>query len=309
MSSSAHTSNFDDLETKAKNELRNFIGNKITSDCDSQVLYNIDLTAATNDEKFFVRFDNICPNAKYDAWKARNLPFYRTELQEDIKLLYTILLSNHNPENKGTTSDSDDTTNESAETQYESGDTVYKKKINKQNPFKSGCSDYYVAVNIDDEAPFNKAMQAVTGIQDDEYYIDFRKGGSVRAFPGFIIVDKINSFEESVYFSDNFQAIRQMALKLKQELVNTDCDDLKVYIVAANALKSNNVAGEDKPIAVFSTTAAAAGGLIGVAAGSSWVPIVGWGVAGVSALAAGLISLWPSSIANIESVNIIERLD
>ncbi len=200
------------------------------------------------------------------------------------------------------------------------------KSTSKTNPyrfFSDECSDHAIWDNLDDDAAVNQAGQAIFteyGGSANEFFIDFAVGDDNRAFPGLIIEDVTYSTEERVVSYTNLKTAIERTRQFANKLKGGSCSNqqLSVYLVALNVQKqtqntSSQSAGWRDVTATSTGIAAGVGagtaiasslGLI--AAGSATIPVAGWIVAGVAGVAAIGFALWPTNIANIERVMILD---
>lgn len=191
--------------------------------------------------------------------------------------------------------------------------------------WNSDCSDHNIAFGLSNKAAVNVAGQKVFsqyGGSDNEFFLDFEEGNNRRAFPGLVLMDKTRSSSESIVSFTNLHTAINSAEQFAAALNNTTCsnDGLAVYVVGLNVkpLATGDktgwgvvagVAGGSAAIVGVSSALAAAGvtsSILTAASVSSTVPVVGWIIAGVLGATAGVISLWPSEIQDIQQVMVLD---
>ena len=211
------------------------------------------------------------------------------------------------------------------------GDVIKLSDI-KQLYWSDECSDHTIADNLDDDAAVNKAGQQVFssyGGSDNEFFLDFEEGNDRRAFPGLVLMDKTNSTTEKIVTFTDLPSAIDAAQNFQSALKNSECSSqgLAVYVVALDVKKDTTdkddwvlgasigggvMAFAGLATALSATTLVAATGsmalvnaTLAVAGAASAVPVAGWIVAGVAVAAAGVISLIPGEIENIQQVMVI----
>ena len=187
------------------------------------------------------------------------------------------------------------------------GDVITFGEMPRDYFWSESCSDHWVKLNIDDNAPVNTAGRAsFKGYPDVEFFLDFPKGSGMRAFPGLVLgaATGIGGKEQIVWFR-NYLTARKAAEEFATNLKQTICtqDNLEVYLVSLGTQKVK--IGDSKY--GWGITAGATGGVMGVLAiGSFSVPVVGWIIGGVVAISAGVVTLWVETLADIQQVMVLD---
>lgn len=206
------------------------------------------------------------------------------------------------------------------------GDVIKVGDINKLY-WSDECSDHTIWDNLDDDAAVNQAGQksfTSYGGSSNEYFLDFEEGNNRRAFPGLVLMDETSSTTEKIVTFKNLTSAIDAAKKFQSALKNSACSSqgLAVYVVGLDvkadstnkdgwALGIGIAGGALMYVGIVSTAAIASAGSAGVAAaislalGVTWVPVVGWIVAGVAVAAAGITALVPGNIEDIKQVMVI----
>ena len=188
------------------------------------------------------------------------------------------------------------------------------------------CSDHTIADNLDDDAAVNKAGQSVFsqyGGSKNEFFLDFEEGNDRRAFPGLVLMDVTNSTTEKIVTFNNLQTAFTAAQQFAAALNGSECsnDGLAVYPVALDVKKLDT--NKD----AWGLSAGIAGSAVGVVATAATLKAFGvtavttkllsaagmataagpwtWIAAGVLAAAAGVVSLIPGQISDIQQVMIL----
>ena len=189
-------------------------------------------------------------------------------------------------------------------------DIIKKSELPTNYWWNKYCSDHIIWSNSDDDAAINQAGQAAFtefGGAEHEYFIDFPVGKSCRAFPGLILQDITGSTVEGIIVYNNIQLGLQRLIEFTNALKGRQCskDGLSAYLVAIDATiptESTHIFG-DVTAGLGAGTATAGGITIAVAGLSN---PVGWVLLGTGAVAAGLGSLIPTDIADIQQVAVID---
>lgn len=198
--------------------------------------------------------------------------------------------------------------------------------------WSDSCSDHTIWDNLDDDAAVNVAGQRTFkeyGGADHEYFLDFEKGNDMRAFPGLVLQDVTSSTEEKIVAYSNFIAGKQAAQNFAAALQNSACSNqsLAVYLVALDTAPDPNnkdawaigasIGGGAMALiglgawAATGTAVAASGSMLlvntvlGLSATASAIPVAGWIIAGIGVAVAGVISLTPTKLQDIEQVAIM----
>lgn len=168
------------------------------------------------------------------------------------------------------------------------------------------CSDHTIWDNLDDDAAVNIAGQSAFsqyGGAKNEYFLDFEDNDR-RAFPGLVLMDKTGSTSESIVQFNNLHSAIAATQGFANALNNTACsnDGLAAYVVALNV--QNPGSTHDNTLVAAGTTAIGIAG--GVAAAVGWIPVGGWIIAGVAGVTAGIITLFPGKIFDIQRVMVMD---
>ena len=217
------------------------------------------------------------------------------------------------------------------------GDVILKSEMPRDYFWPQDCSDYYIALNLDDNAPVNLAGQSVFGEfggSRNEFFLDFPVGSSCRAFPGLVLMDKTNSTAETIVSYRNVVTGAEKIKAFTDRLHNTSCSSagLAAYLVALDIKKDTASSNAGWMIAAGVTGGAMAwlgtsallmsslvtlptwgiiqsgilsSALLSSAAAASAVPVAGWIAAGVLATGAAAIALYPSEIEDIKQVMVL----
>ena len=213
------------------------------------------------------------------------------------------------------------------------GDVIKVGDIKKLY-WSKDCSDHVIWDNLDDDAAVNVAGQKTFssyGGSKHEFFLDFEEGNNRRVFPGLVLMDETWSTQEKLVTFTNLPTAIEAAKKFQTNLKNSSCSNqgLAVYVVALDVRKTDTKTNKTGwaiaasvgggtlayiglSAALATTSAVAATGsmalvnatLAGASVASS-VPVYGWVVAGVLVAAAGVISLIPGEIENIQQVMVI----
>ena len=223
------------------------------------------------------------------------------------------------------------------------GDVIKLTDIpREQKFFPDECSDHVIWDNLDDDAAVNVAGQAVFnefGGSKNEFFLDFADGDNRRAFPGLVLMDKTSSTAESIVTYRNIGTAFQKMQQFGERLKNSQCSnsglalytvalDVKqdtskekkgwaiaasvgggaaVWIGASAAVTAAGVAGSGVIGTAVVGAMKATAATVGVAAGSvSWIPVAGWIAAGVLAVTATAIALYPSEIEDLKQVMVLD---
>lgn len=207
----------------------------------------------------------------------------------------------------------------------------------KEKFFPDACSDWTIALSLtdldhglDDNAAVNVAGQAVFseyGGSQHEFFLDFAEGDDKRAFPGLVLQDVTMSGEERIVYYTNIKTALQRTQQFYEKLKGGPCSNsnLAVYLVALNVQQGTmqQTSGDHKTgtniasgiavggvatgaIATGVGMTAIGGSLTAAAAASAAIPVAGWIVAGVAGIAAAGFAMWPTKIANIQQVMILD---
>lgn len=202
----------------------------------------------------------------------------------------------------------------------------------KKSYWSDSCSDLTIWDNLDDKASVNIAGQQIFseyGGTKNEFFLDFEKGNTQRAFPGLVLEDVTNSTEENIVIFTHLPTALKKVESFAKNLENSSCGNqgLAVYLVsiAGNPDKGNSgygtagtvTAGTGLGIGTIMVggTAIAAKGFLGATIGAalisggasvSWVPVAGWIIGGAALVVGGVITLIPANIANIDQVYVLD---
>ncbi len=201
------------------------------------------------------------------------------------------------------------------------GDVIKLSDIKKLY-WSSSCSDHTIAMGLDNDAAVNVAGQKVFlqyGGSDNEFFLDFEEGNDRRAFPGLVLMDETGSTAEHIVQFNNLHSAIAATQQFATALNNSRCsnDGLAAYVVALNvqADQTNKdgwsigigVTGGTLVLLSAAATKTAIGASLLTAAGaSSSVPVYGWIIGGALAATAGIISLIPGEIADIQQVMVMD---
>ena len=188
------------------------------------------------------------------------------------------------------------------------------------------CSDHTIAGNLDDDIAVNKAGQSVFsqyGGSQNEFFLDFEEGNNRRAFPGLVLMDATTSTAERIVTFNNLQTALTAAQQFATALNGSACsnDGLAVYPVALDVKKLDT--NKD----AWGLGAGIAGGAVGLVATAATLKAFGvttatttllkfagaltaagpglWIFAGALAAGAGVYSLKPEQISDIQQVMIL----
>ena len=201
----------------------------------------------------------------------------------------------------------------------------------KKKFFPDECSDWTIWDNLDDDAAVNVAGQAVFnefGGAKNEFFLDFAEGDNRRAFPGLVLMDETGSTKEKIVTYRNLQTGFKKMNALGAKLKSSACSNsgLALYLVALDVKQDTSserrgwaiaaaVGGGAavwigaSAVAVATGTTAITGALaeamLVTAVGASSVPVAGWIVAGVLAIGATAVALYPAEIEKIPQVMVL----
>jgi len=190
----------------------------------------------------------------------------------------------------------------------------------KEKFFPDACSDWTIALSLtdwdhglDDNAAVNVAGQAVFseyGGSKSEFFLDFADGDDRRAFPGLVLEDVTWSGEEKIVAYTNIKTALERTQQFYEKLRGGQCSNsgLAVYLVALNVQEASSVTTSGKNNVALGVSAGTGivGGLGAVAAGTMWIPVAGWAIAGVAGIAAAGFAMMPTKIADIQQVMILD---
>ena len=193
--------------------------------------------------------------------------------------------------------------------------------------WSDACGDHSIWDGVDmDTAVVKAGKQAFTDYMTNsrnEFFIDFPEGDDRRAFPGLIILDKRGSTTEEIVRYSNLVKAKSVAQNFTTGLKNNaGCQNqnLAVYVVNTNISKSSSsndtgwqiaagIGGGSLALVGINTAIISNVSLSTAAATvltSSAIPVVGWIVAGVAAITAGVITTLPKEIQHIEQVMVMD---
>lgn len=206
----------------------------------------------------------------------------------------------------------------------------------KKSYWSDSCSDLTIWDNLDDKASVNVAGQQIFseyGGTKNEFFLDFEKGNTQRAFPGLVLEDVTNSTEENIVIFTHLPTALKKVESFAKNLENSSCGNqgLAVYLVsiAGNPDKGNSGHGTAGAVTagtgvgigaimLFGGTYIAGSGILALSAAAigttimsvglsaSAIPIVGWIVGGAALVVGGVITLIPADIANIDQVYVLD---
>ena len=201
------------------------------------------------------------------------------------------------------------------------GDVIKLSDIKKLY-WSDECSDHTIWDNLDDDAAVNKAGQSVFsqyGGTDNEFFLDFEEGNDRRAFPGLVVMDESWSTTEKIVSFNNLHAAIAATQSFATALNGSACsnDGLSAYVVALNVEKDSTdknawsvgvgvTGGTAILVSTLAVKTTVGASLLTAAGASSSVPVYGWIVGGILAATAGIISLIPGEIANIQQVMVMD---
>lgn len=190
------------------------------------------------------------------------------------------------------------------------GDIFQKSQITKKNKFFSdACSTHLVTGPLfNKDAAVNKAGQSAFGDNDNYFFLDFADGDDMRAFPGLVLMDMVNSTKEKlVTFPTLAEGKKETEDFFKKLQDQKSCNNqgLAVYTVALKVAPDTTTdkaawVSAGAGVAAVAGTAAATGVTIGVISGP-----VGWLVLGAAGLGAAVYGLYPEELRQIDSVMIL----
>ncbi|MBP3397896.1 MAG: hypothetical protein J6K82_03115 [Alphaproteobacteria bacterium] len=206
------------------------------------------------------------------------------------------------------------------------GDIVKLSDI-KRKYWSQQCADHKTIDGIDNGTGVNSAAQqtmAGYAASGNEFFLDFEETGDFtsgrRAFPGLVIMDHGGSTKESVVAYSNLHTAVNVAENFANKMAGTACarDGMAVYVVSLDT-RPDDRSGTDQAFAWGAGIVGGATLLVGASAltgvGTSTAVMgaaiaagpVGWVIAGVAAVAAGVTALlWTENLADIQQIAILD---